>query len=95
MKPSDYIKKGWTRTAWARNDQGCAVSADDPGAVSWCLIGAIVVSRTERDYHHYRSRLAALMPKRMGCLSDWNDSLKTPRRIIAAMLQVEQELGIE
>jgi hypothetical protein len=44
MKPSDYIRKGWTQEAYARNKAGNSVGSHSPNAVSWCLYGALVAA---------------------------------------------------
>lgn len=38
--PVEALEAGWCRGAYARNEQGEAVSAKDPAAVEWCLFGA-------------------------------------------------------
>jgi hypothetical protein len=41
MKPSDYIRKGWTQGAYARDSDGTPIYPKSIKAVCWCPVGAI------------------------------------------------------
>ena len=44
MKPSEFVRKGWTRKAYARNEKRLDVPVEDSTAVTWCSLGAINAS---------------------------------------------------
>ena len=37
----DFIRQGWTRGAWARDEHGNVVSITSGSGVCWCLEGAL------------------------------------------------------
>ena len=43
------ILKGWTQEAFARDADGEPVSAKDPDACSWCVVGAVVAAYPDWD----------------------------------------------
>ena len=36
-----YLERGWNQGSYATDAAGAVVRADDPKAVSWCLLGAM------------------------------------------------------
>lgn len=89
MKPSDYIRRGWTQHSFARAPGGTSCTTNAPTASCWCLSGAILVSRATED-HTNHSRVADLIAhvKRAGfsCLAQWNDAPeRTQAEVIAAL----------
>jgi len=40
-RAATLLEQGWTKAAYGRTAEGFAVSALDPRAVRWCLVGAV------------------------------------------------------
>ena len=97
MKPSEYIKKGWTRGTNARDSEGHVVSPRAKEASTWCASGSIEAAFDSSDETNmeFRHHVRLLLTKKKGNLSVWNDNLKTSRQVIKLFEQVEQELGLE
>ena len=64
----------WCQGAEALNARGARVSANNPAAVRWCMLGAVVYCYgpgTTYEYHVARIRKAI---NRAGSLGAWNDA---------------------
>lgn len=97
MKPSEHIRKGWCKGALARDDHNLAVGACDTRAIMWCAAGGVLVAYGQdlQGSGLFLDRLKVILPRRYKRIGSWQDSLKTPRRVIQLLEQVEQEMGIE
>ena len=47
-RAAEYVDQGWTQNANARDETGVPVRVDDPKAIRWCALGAML--RATRDY---------------------------------------------
>jgi hypothetical protein len=89
VKAIDYIKKGWTKGACARNAKGRAVGTCDEEAVAWCPIGAI-----DAAYPHmfeYRDACKRLQRVVGMSIDIWND---VPKRTKEEVLAAFKKAGI-
>ena len=100
MRPSDYLKKGWCQHAYARAESGCALPADDKGAVVWCVRGALFRAYEDDtiSLNEHRDLVHALREpmrkrKEFFMLSEWNDDPRTTQeQVIERMLEAEAEV---
>lgn len=44
LRPSDFIRRGWTSGSFARSHDGKRCEALDKEAVSWCIYGAAIMT---------------------------------------------------
>lgn len=81
MKPSEYIRKGWTKRAYAIDERGHATDALDPEACKWCLLGALDVSQcTLEDCNKV---FKVLKERGFACAGMWNDDpVRTQQEVI-------------
>jgi hypothetical protein len=96
MKPSDYIKKGWTQGVLARNAAGTPVATYSPDAVSWCLSGAILAAYPDDWYPvmwrnaYDKVTLEVQKKSPLDFQVSWNDS---PQRIQAEVILLLESVG--
>lgn len=89
-KAIDYIRKGWTKGAQARDRDGSNVDPKSSCAVKWCAIGAI--SAVYQSKHKWADALT-----RLGVAIDtvniavWNDD---PKRTKSEVLAAFRKAGI-
>jgi hypothetical protein len=85
MKPSDYIRRGWTQGTHARDADGKPVRADSPEAVAWCLTGALHAAYGTLP-GVLESAWASVRDIINGDMVDWNDyPRRTKAQVIAAL----------
>lgn len=86
MKPSDYIKRGWTQGAFARRKNGDKVLYNSPEAVRWCVRGAINAACPDRNR---RIKVRELLEKHIGTenILDWNDEPGRKKSEVIAALE--------
>lgn len=74
-KPSDFIKRGWTRDALAKNAWGQPVNATNPRAVSWTIEGALRAAypMDAEKQKAARDKIKAAICERSGLLIAYND----------------------
>ena len=96
--PSDYLKKGWTQHANARNALSIAVEVGDEAATSWCLIGAIYASEYDgrlSDSTREDLRAAVYDILDYTSMSEFNDNpATTQEEVVAIMEQAEATCGL-
>jgi hypothetical protein len=82
MKPSDYIKRGWTQGTAARNLVAERVNATSPYAVCWCIFGALLAAdRIKSGATRYKLQCHLRQDP-----VDWNDTPgRTKEEVIAAL----------
>lgn len=85
MQPSDYVRRGWTQYAYARNSAGREQWPRSPSAVSWDVAGAIYAAHPWNT----RARLAITYTLTVFVGDDievWNDAPeRTQSEVIAAL----------
>jgi hypothetical protein len=94
VKPSDYIRKGWTQGALAQDADGVYVYSTDPNACKWCLIGAIdasfgTVDKWQPAMDAAQKAIAELTGKNIGniSLSRWNDDCDRTQEEVIKLLE--------
>ena len=94
MKPSEYVRKGWTQHAWARDIHNEKVPPHSPLAVAWCVSGAIIAAiRNEFDQEAFFKTAHFLLGDRT--LGAWNDGPgRTQHEAISALEEVEKLLPV-
>jgi hypothetical protein len=93
MKPSDYIRKGWTQGAFARNAAGDAIGSYSPNAVYWCLYGALCAAYpddAEWIKAYNKVRLEIQKKSLFDIPISWNDS---EQRIQAEVILLLESVG--
>jgi hypothetical protein len=97
MKPSDYIRRGWTQGTLAENADGVHVIATDSDACKWCLMGAInasfgTVEKSQPALVAAQKAIAELTGKNIGniSLSQWNDE---PGRTQEEVIKLLEGIG--
>lgn len=95
MKPSDYIKKGWTQGSLARNSKGMLRSPDDPDAICWCMIGAICkVTTNNAEVMRFLQCTHNALKKRgiPSAIAAYNDTVgRTKEEVIEVLEEAEKE----
>ncbi len=94
-KPSEFLRRGWTKNADARDEQGNVVPARSGNAVSWCIRGAFIAAECNLDplYAYLPGFLQRLGFSRDGIsVADWNDLYATKEQVLA--LVEEYELNV-
>lgn len=88
MRPSDFVKQGWTQRAWARDQYGgLLTSAHDLEAVAWCAGGACSIADVGDVFWE------TLAVKVGGSVPEWNDAKgRTALEVIEALEDVEAEV---
>ena len=89
MKPSEYIRKGWTQGNGAKDCYGCSCEPTSKYAVSWCAVGAIMAACKEDSENISmlikRVRDSLNVPR----LTLWNDEPgRTKQEVIDALEKV-------
>lgn len=81
------VAKEWTRRASARDSAGIACAANDEGARSWCMVGALAVV-THGALEYATEAVADVLGMERSAdhrISDWNDAPgRTQADVIAA-----------
>jgi len=90
MKASDYIRKGWTQEASARDSNGEVVDISSPSAVCWCVSGALMAAYGVGGWLAARNKLVAVLDVRLP-LTAWNDF---PGRTQAEVLEACEKAGV-
>jgi len=85
MKPSDYIRKGWTTGELARDAKGVPVLPSDDEATCFCVLGALVASlRFDEEALNAMVRIESSLG--IQCVAKWNDTQgRTQTEVIAAL----------
>lgn len=81
-----YIRKGWTRGAFARDREGNVCDETSRRAVCWCAVGAIQRA-SPNDWYLARDTVALVegVLKGSQALSNYNDApRRTKAQVIAA-----------
>lgn len=93
MKPSDYLKRGHTKEAFARDKSGAMTGATNHDAVCWCLYGAMIVAlRTSDNIATYEVAVRRIIGTYS--IGEWNDAPeRTQAEVVALAERVERELG--
>ena len=79
----------WTQGLLARTRAGDGVPPDEPGATSWCLLGAAI--RCYGDCTPEYRRAIDLIRRRVGAVIEWNNE---PARTIDEVRDLVRELGV-
>ena len=83
MKPSDYIKKGWTQRFCAKDANGNSCSSTDQNAVCWCPLGAIFAAYPGIEQISVVDKLQGHLDSG---IMQWNDTPgRTKEEVIAAL----------
>jgi hypothetical protein len=94
MKAIDYIRKGWTQGASARDAAGNSVYYKSTEAVCWCLSGAIFAAypdHVECANAFEKVTLEIQKTSPFGIPLSWNDA---PRRTQAEVILLLEKVGI-
>ena len=88
-KALQYIKKGWCKDYWARDNKGKKVYYDDASAIKFCATGAIC------KVSHTNAKADQLMLKVVGgeSVADWNDDPKRTKKQVIAGLRLVSKPG--
>ena len=99
MRPSQYLELGWTQNALARDRRGAPTHLDSPGAVTWCLMGALACARQKGTINAAQRlelyRVLAQQVQEYGYSSPvvWqNDPQRRKQAVVAIMQQAELEV---
>ena len=77
-----FINKGWCRWFMAKKGRN-PISAYDPEAEAWCLVGAIERACCENKSWHLKSTILFDIKKRVGMSMDvWNDNIATKQEVL-------------
>jgi len=95
MKPSQYIKKGWTRGSLSRSAKGESAYCNPETSVCWCALGAINAST---DDYQKRSNIIYDLNVAIGngksrdpkSITIWNDFRANQSEVIAALESIGQ-----
>ncbi len=77
----------WTQHYLARKANGTPTSEQDPYAVSWCLVGAVIVCYPQASLSVYEQ----IEKKTGGEMIDWNNA---PERTFEDVRKLVEELDI-
>jgi hypothetical protein len=90
MKAIDYIRKGWTRGATARDKHGHYVAILSERAVRWCTLGALNAAYpTSLKLGRATQRLCQVIGT---CsIPQWNDD---PKRTKKEVLEAFRKAGV-
>jgi hypothetical protein len=79
MKPSEYIRKGWTQFNSARDVRGNSATSDSTDAVCWCLTGALIASAGDnfKEFHRMYGMVESAVLKILHI--PWHCSIYFPR----------------
>lgn len=95
MRPSDYVKKGWTKGFLARNSNGMSRSPNDPDAICWCMIGAICKATTNDAEVNKFLKCTYNVLKKRGIRSPvdaYNDTVgRTRDEVLSVLEEAEKE----
>jgi hypothetical protein len=93
-----FIERGWVQGTFAVNDADEPVDPTDPGAIAWCVYGAILAAREELGLTWVRAAWIAVATtvECRGALGDWNDSLiRTKPDVLRAIDWTQERLRKE
>lgn len=93
MKPSEYIRRGWTQKSYARNAKGEDVLPNDPSACSWCAHGAMVAAfygiedAVQRNNEHCTAITRLSDSMGFSNIPMWNDDPHRSQEEVAAAFE--------
>ena len=98
MLPSEFVEKGWTQGAFARDKDGKSVLSRDPTAVSWCMAGAVIASQgCDGLTEHERWQLNAVLGRNLGFTLRlmYNDTPgRTQKEVVNVLREAEYHAGL-
>ena len=94
MLPSQYLEKGWTQHAFARNQDGMRCDEKDADAVAWCFAGA--VEKVYRDDLDTCNTIYQELENITGLgIEEYNDAPdRTQHEVVSLMKTIESSLNL-
>ena len=103
--PSDFVRKGWSQQARARDVDGSICDPDSLRAVAWSALGAVDASRMRREgilngidpsaYMQVVYAIRRAIPTDEFVVEDWNDSpRRTKEEVLAVLLEMERDSAL-
>ena len=104
-RPSDYVRKGWSQGARARDVDGSRCDPESLSAVAWSTLGAVDASRMRREgilhgidpsvYMQITYAIRRAIPTGDFIIEDWNDSpRRTKEEVLAVLLEMEGDSAL-
>ena len=86
MKPSQIARRGWCQHTHARNTAGRACGVNDPDAVQWDTLGALIKSR-ETGYVSNGAVESVRLMTGYETIQRWNDQPGRTKNDVVRLLQ--------
>lgn len=81
---SVLVEHGWTKYFYAKDGRGSYVKPDNPSAVEFCVVGALMRANRHAKQHAYFTLLNTV-GDRFVTLSEWNDKQRSVKPVLAAI----------
>lgn len=90
LKPSEFIRRGWCRGVYAKDQKGKSCDPISSYAIAWCLYGACDAAFPIDSTMRFELEMAveALCERNFSCLPpQWNDEYGQSQREVVAFLE--------
>ncbi len=92
-----FLEKGWCTGAEGKTADGSPVNGDDPRAVSWCMMGALMAANGRYETESVNIIVDVLLvshPSTYGIVSRFNDTRKSVKSVLKVLdLAIAKSMG--
>lgn len=94
-KAAAILQRGWGRYTLARNAGGTPVDIENPQAVKFCAVGALIKAGDTKDRAFLELRVYVRETFHFDNVSDFNDMMAHREPVVAAMIATALKLERE